>query len=169
MACGSVACGAWPVGAWSAGHGLHRGGGVQPGVCSVGRGVCGHVACGRGQRGVVWPSGRDLWAWPDPAGPSPSFPNGSLWKAGPHLHGCPGPGDGDARASLDIAYVVDALPGEPLFLSHLGSFPCRWEGDCTRGVLERKLGCWGLDRAGQLSWALPLIGADMSDADRRYC
>lgn len=117
----------------------------------------------------VWPSGRDLWAWPDPAGPSPSFPNGSLRKAGPHLHGCPGPGDGDARASLDIAYMVDALPGEPLFLSHLGSFPCRWEGDCTRGVLERKLGCWGLDRAGQLSWALPLIGADMSDADRRYC
>ena len=26
---------------------------MQPGVCSVGRGVCGHVACGRGPRGCV--------------------------------------------------------------------------------------------------------------------
>lgn len=120
----------------------------------------------------VWPAGhswgRGLWAWPAPAGYYPSFPHA---LSGRQVHTSPG--------------VLGVEKGMHL---HLLTGPARWmlcrEIYCSGhiwvlfptdrkvtawGVLGRELGYWGSCRVGQLPWALPLIGADTCDADRRYC
>ena len=98
----------------------------------------------------------------------PAFRMRTLWKAGPHLHGRPGRGEGDAPASPDSLHCgCSAVRAIVLVTS--GFISLQTEGDCAPGVLGRELGCWGSRRAGQLSWALPLTGADTCDADRKYC